>query len=152
MLCSSDDEDQSPEIPDAGFISVTLDLSTVTINDTDTSFEIDGFQFINFQGSTSTNGVVEGIQLARADENGNPSFIELNLEGVEGVSQITVSAINNATTMSVALRNNSVTVTEQNVASGVNVVRDLVFDVRDQSFNALRITAFEGFALSIRLE
>ena len=76
-------------------------------------------------------------------------YIELELNDVTGLSKITSRVFNNGTQTKVTLYNNDIIV--QEIEAPFNV-SDIVINVQEQEFDKLRLSSFEGEAISIKLE
>ncbi len=151
VSCESDDttETENPEPP---FQTVTLDLSGLNVMETDTSFEVNGFTFSNMGGLSqdfSTLNSDDEIEDFNAVGLFSGSSIELDLENVSGISQITARILNNGTSTPVTLLNNGEVIEEVQAPFRVD---NVVFDVEGITIDQLRILSFEGAVLSIILE
>lgn len=151
--CSNNNE-QDP------FQPVTINFEGVTVNVGDTSFIADGFTFNAYRAETvtsdQTNQIPDpfttAIGLYNSDNNGISS-IELMLNNLDGVSTITVvfaDFVGGTVGSTIEIYSNGVVIEEKNTLFGQN---DTVsFDVSEIPIEKVRLSSFEGFAASIRLE
>lgn len=154
-LCSSDNDNKSDaEIP---FEEVDLNLSNLSLQQSDTSFIVSGFTFTNqgaesseFPTTSTLNGQsIEFKGITLWFDGMVFRYIELELDDTMGLSKITTRVFNNGITGTVALYNNGNLVEE---IESPSLVSDITMNVTGREFDKLRISSPEGQAISISLE
>ena len=144
--CSSDDDTPLPQAEP--FTPITLDLTQVEIDLDDTSFIVDEFTFEVYRCQILPNF---GIDLAYG-QNGNASYIELDLSQTQGISKITSRIFVNSTTP-ITFYNNGTVVDEITAINETpNEFEDNVYELNGQTITSVRITSFESLVESITLE
>lgn len=144
MTACESNSTSEPEIPEPPFEAVNISFEGVDVQLNDTSFTVDGFTFRSESAQTTpSNFDNQGVDLT-------PGLIELELEGIIGISQITISMFNNSDP-TISLLNNGELVRETNDDLEGGVI-NAVIDVEGLTFDALRIFSFEATILSITLE
>ena len=152
--CANNENEPEP------FEPVTIDFEGVTVNIDDTSFTADGFTFSAYRAETITSAQTNqipspystAIGLYNSDSNGMSS-IELILNGLDEISTITVvfaDFVGGAIGSTIEVYSSGVVIEEKNTLFDQN---DTVsFDVSGIPIEKVRLSSFEGFAASIRLE
>lgn len=138
-MCSSNDDNTEEN----DFEVTTLNLSGLSVQQDDTSFTVNGYSFKNTNAESAETGI------SIWNDGTDFHYIELELNDVTGLSKITSRVFNNGTQTKVTLYNNDIIV--QEIEAPFNV-SDIVMNVQEQEFDKLRLSSFEGEAISIKLE
>ncbi len=147
--CSSDDDGNQNNDPP--FNSVTIDLSNITIGLDDTVFEVQGYSFEAFRVEPNPSEVYPGLLLAYPQD-GNASYIELDLSQASGVSSVTASIFRNSPT-SITFYNGAQVVDEIFAVNDTEEpFEDNTYNLNGQSITSVRISSFEAIVESITLE
>ncbi|MAU70834.1 MAG: hypothetical protein CML04_01965 [Pseudozobellia sp.] len=147
-LCSNDD-DSVPSPEEESFEPVTLSLVGLDIDLEDTSFSVDGFDFSAYRAKSYEDSPGYGILLA-FPQDGNRSWIELDLSNTVGLSKITASVSDYGGGTTVVIMSNGEVVEEaKDIPDDPS---DIAFNLNGRAVDALRITSLEGDVNSIKLE
>lgn len=152
MGCPNSDDGEITE----SFNPVTLDFTNLNVTENDTSFEVKGYTFNNFGSKASNNfsvtdnGVRTEFDVMLLWHDGtNLHYIELPLDDSKDISKITARVFSNGTIAKATLFNSDIIVEEKESTGGFT---DFIFNLKNKSFNKLRLISAEGAAVSIKLE
>lgn len=145
ISCSEDSEPVLEEI----FEAVTLNLTGLNIVLDDTSFIVEDYNFKAFR-ATSYTPDSSGVLLAFGQD-GESSYIELNLSNAKGLSKITSNVSDYSGNTKVSLWKAGQLIEEIPVPGGARDF-DVVNDLGAREIDALRFTSLEGDVRTIRLE
>lgn len=168
--CSSDDNNDVPD-PDAqeqemeqeemeeeaNFEAVTIDFTILEIPPVSNGFTLQGFNFSTFNAGLNVTGEFAGISLAFPDDEGNPSYIELDLTGITGISSITALILNNCLESTrITIFNGDEVVDDFSAFVPTTVeetgFNDNLYEFNGQIVTAVRISSCEAIIQSITLE
>ena len=151
--CSNDDDTITPEVEP--FTPVTINLDGLGIDVDDTSFTTQGFDFTTYRAVSTDAYTNNGIILAYPQD-GNPSTMELDLSGVNGISKITIPLFNNCgdgCTVIQALNNNeAIQIIDNNDELPIGATQAIINLSSNQTITSLKMESFETTFYSITLE
>ena len=143
LMCSPEDDSENEVEMD--FTPVTISLQNVNIEEEESTFMVDGFQFTLTNGSPNSSGA-DGIFVGA---------LELDLEPINGFSTITIDMLSNSISTTISLLNNGNLIEENDNIAGAEVdmpFKETMFIVEGQEIDLLRITSLEAVVRTIRLE
>ncbi|MEO1033693.1 MAG: hypothetical protein AAFX55_20075 [Bacteroidota bacterium] len=150
--CSSDD-DGTPDQPP--FEEVVISLEALNVELEDMSFNVGNYNFTSFRALSFDDGFFDGVQIANPIDLNNPSYIELNLSQVSGISTISVTLLNGTGDTSIAILNDGMVVQEIDGVGGIDIgigVTTATLDVSDNTFDTLMISSLEASVGEIILQ
>ncbi|MDH7913454.1 hypothetical protein [Winogradskyella sp. SYSU M77433] len=147
--CSSDDDGNQDNNPT--FDPVTIDLSNIPIGLDDTAFEVQGYSFEAFRVEPNPSEVYPGLLLAYPQD-GNASYIELDLSQASGVSSITARIFINSQTPITFYNGEQVVDEIFAVNDTEDIFEDNSYQLNGQTITSVRISSYEAIVESITLE